>query len=304
MCNYLSPIVKTEHIKKHTISDIIEILGENPQYDGLHIHISKNKFKEIPISYPFKSDNFTLLCVGSGEINFQLNLLKYSVKKNEAIVIVPNSVVQVLQISSDLEIIAISFTLDFLLKNAFNKTDLDALNFLMTKNISKLLFNNDELTVIKNITLLIKTKLNDNFLYKNESILHAFNLLMYELATIYSNQINSSKKSISRQEELTLRFFRILEDNFKSERTVQFYAEILCVTPGHLSKVLKAVSGKTTSQLIDDVVIMEACILLNNPSLTIAQVANELQFSDQSFFGKFFKKQIGISPSKYRNLKS
>jgi AraC-like DNA-binding protein len=296
--------VKTEHIKKHTISDIIEILGENPQYDGLHIHISKNKFKEIPISYPFKSDNFTLLCVGSGEINFQLNLLKYSVKKNEAIVIVPNSVVQVLQISSDLEIIAISFTLDFLLKNAFNKTDLDALNFLMTKNISKLLFNNDELTVIKNITLLIKTKLNDNFLYKNESILHAFNLLMYELATIYSNQINSSKKSISRQEELTLRFFRILEDNFKSERTVQFYAEILCVTPGHLSKVLKAVSGKTTSQLIDDVVIMEACILLNNPSLTIAQVANELQFSDQSFFGKFFKKQIGISPSKYRNLKS
>lgn len=296
--------MKTAHIKKHTISDIIEILGENPQYDGLHIHISKNKFKESPISYPFRSDNFTFICICNGELNFQLNLLKYSVKKNEAIVVVPNSVVQVLEISSELEIMTISFSLDFLLKNAFNKTDLDALNFLMTKNISKLILDSQEIAVVKNISHLIKTKLNDKLLFKNEIILHGFNLLMYELASIYKKQINTSEQSFSRQEELTLRFFRILEDNFKSERSVNFYADILCVTPGHLSKVLKEVAGKTASQLIDDVVIMEACILLNNPSITIAQIANELQFSDQSFFGKYFKNQIGISPSKYRNLKS
>ena len=92
----------------------------------------------------------------------------------------------------------------------------------------------------------------------------------------------------------------ILNENFKTERSVQFYADTLYMTSGHLSKVLKQVSGKTAGQLIDDAVIMEAKILLAAPELTVAQVANELQFSDQSFFGKYFKKHTGLPPSKFR----
>ena len=97
---------------------------------------------------------------------------------------------------------------------------------------------------------------------------------------------------------------KILENNFKKERSVQFYADKLFVTTGHLTKVLKDVGGKTAGELIDDAVIMEARILLANPSLTITQVADELQFTDQSIFGKFFKKKIGSSPSKYRKDKT
>ncbi|MGX1023935.1 AraC family transcriptional activator of pobA [Psychroflexus sp. MBR-150] len=293
-------MLENKQIKKHTIYDIIEILGEKPQHEGLHIHTSKNKFKEVPLSYPFRFDNYAVLLVVSGKIKLQLNILKYEVQKNEIIVIVPNTVTHILEISQELEVIEISFTLDFLLKNVFNKTEIEVFNFLIAKNIFKLVLNKKELSIFKTITKFLQGKMDDAFYYKDEIILHTFNLLMYELATIYKKQITTYKTSLSRQEELTLRFFRILEENFKSERTVQFYADILCVTSGHLSKVLKKVSGKTASQLIDEVVTIEARNLLANSSLTIAQIADELQFSDQSSFGKYFKKNTGISPSAYR----
>ncbi|WNW02394.1 AraC family transcriptional regulator [Tenacibaculum sp. HL-MS23] len=97
-----------------------------------------------------------------------------------------------------------------------------------------------------------------------------------------------------------IRFLDLLNENFKSERSVQFYADVLCITSGYLSKVLKEVSGKTANQLIDEAVILEAKLLLNNPILSISEIAENLQFSDQSFFGKFFKKHTGLSPTAFR----
>lgn len=288
-------------IIKHTINDLLEILGETQQFEGLHIHISKDKFVKIPLTYPFRTDNYVVIFVVSGNLTFQLNLLKFNIQKKESIIILPNIITQILEMSSKLEIIAVSFNLDFLLNNVYSKTEVATLNFLITKNIPTLKFNDKELKYFKTLAELLQSKSSSNILYQNEIILHAFNLFLYELATIYKKQIITEKVHFSRQEELSLRFFSILQENFKTERSVQFYADTLFVTPGYLSKVLKEVSGNTTSQLIDNIVIMEARILLANPSLTISQISDELQFSNQSFFGKFFKKHIGISLLKYRN---
>ena len=79
-----------------------------------------------------------------------------------------------------------------------------------------------------------------------------------------------------------------------------FYAGILHVTPKYLSKTVKEITGKTCGEMIDEMVVIEAKALLNDTSLTIGQVADELHFSDQFFFSKYFKKQTGISPFGYR----
>ena len=126
---------------------------------------------------------------------------------------------------------------------------------------------------------------------------------MYHYASLLKIQFPNLEANLTRQEKLALRFLKLLNENFKQERTVQFYADILCLTPGYLSKVLKIISKKTASQLIDEAVIMEAKLLLKNQTLSISEVANELQFSDQSFFGKYFKKHTGYSPSKFREIK-
>ena len=78
------------------------------------------------------------------------------------------------------------------------------------------------------------------------------------------------------------------------------YADRLCISPKHMSMVVKKVSGRTASDWIDDYVILQAKQMLRSSSLTIQEVSRELNFSNQSFFGKYFKKHVGMSPSEYR----
>jgi AraC-like DNA-binding protein len=81
---------------------------------------------------------------------------------------------------------------------------------------------------------------------------------------------------------------------------VRFYGEALNVTPKYLTETVKEINGKSAGAVIDDFVILEAKLLLEKPENTIAQVADLLNFSDQSFFGKYFKRITGISPKEFK----
>ncbi len=90
--------------------------------------------------------------------------------------------------------------------------------------------------------------------------------------------------------------------SFNEQRNVQYYANELNVNPKYLTQTVKEVSGKSAGELIDDFVIQEAKLLLTDSSLSISEVGDILHFSDQSFFGKFFKRHTGFSPSEFRKV--
>lgn len=100
----------------------------------------------------------------------------------------------------------------------------------------------------------------------------------------------------SRQEELFDKFIAIIRQYCSTEHGIKFYAEKLFVTPQYLSKVVKDVSGKSASVWIIEFVLLEAKALLTHTNLTIQEVSFNLGFADQSSFGKFFKKNTGMSP--------
>lgn len=104
----------------------------------------------------------------------------------------------------------------------------------------------------------------------------------------------------SRKTELFHRFLELLVHNFQQERSVKFYAERLFVSPKYLGVVVKDVSGKYANKIIDDWVIAEARNLLKYTDLSIQQVSQQLNFPNQSFFGKYFKKHTGMSPLEFR----
>jgi AraC-like DNA-binding protein len=93
---------------------------------------------------------------------------------------------------------------------------------------------------------------------------------------------------------------KLLREHVKEQRSVNFYADMLYVTPKHLSMCVKEITGKTCGEIIDEMVVAEAKALLHNSELTIGRVADELNFSDQYFFSKYFKKRTGMSPMNYR----
>ncbi|WP_298367115.1 helix-turn-helix domain-containing protein [uncultured Lutibacter sp.] len=295
--------MRNSEIKKLTVNDFIEILGEEPQPEGLFVYISE-KNEEIPFTFPFKSPDYSLVHIISGSIKLRVNLISKTLSKNETISLSPKNVIQILEMSTDLQFININFSTDFILESFLSKTGVEAFDYFTVSNTPKL-----KLTDNEGETLLTLTKLLRHFnklkkaVFKKEIVKNIFGTIMYSYAELFKRHYPDMKVELTRQEELAFRFWKILEENATTERTVKFYADALCVTTGHLSKTLKQLTGKTASQLIDDSVIMEARLLLENPQYSIAQIAENLNFSDQSFFGKYFKKHIGLSPSQYRNEK-
>ena len=106
--------------------------------------------------------------------------------------------------------------------------------------------------------------------------------------------------NLSRREEIVNNFLQLLLNNCKEEHEVSFYAEKLSITPQYLSLVLKDITGKTANSIIDEAIMSEAKILIRSQDYSIQQIADILHFSDQSSFGKFFKKHTGVSPVEYK----
>jgi len=99
---------------------------------------------------------------------------------------------------------------------------------------------------------------------------------------------------------LHIRFHELISEHIREERSVRFYAAKLFVTPKYLTEIVKEVTGKTAGELIDEMVMKEAKLLLADPSISVMEVAGILHFSDQFFFRKFFKRHLGQTPSEYR----
>jgi|GEM_PF-4945695 len=106
----------------------------------------------------------------------------------------------------------------------------------------------------------------------------------------------------NRQREIYFSFFRLASENFKKERTLAFYADRLAITARHLSSVVKKQSGLSACEILDNMVIQQTKNILLNTSLTVAQIADQLSFSDQVNFGKFFKRHTGRSPKIFRQI--
>ena len=103
----------------------------------------------------------------------------------------------------------------------------------------------------------------------------------------------------NRTDELFNRFVVLLREHCRTQRSVEFYAAQMGITPKYLSLILKKKSGRNASKLIDEAVVYEAKRLLKYSGLSIGEISDNLNFTSQSFFGKYFKQRVGVSPSRY-----
>ena len=139
--------------------------------------------------------------------------------------------------------------------------------------------------------------------YQGEVVRTLLEALFYETLGLYLSHWSSveNTKEMKRRDALFYSFICIVEENFRTERSVSFYADKLCISPKHLSATIKEASGRTASEWIESYVILEAKTLLRNTGLTIQEVSTKLNFTNQSFFGKYFKHLTGQSPRAFRS---
>lgn len=128
-------------------------------------------------------------------------------------------------------------------------------------------------------------------------LLHA---MMYEFCDIFLPKLLSAAPSYTPAEHIFKRFVHLLEENTPLHRDVSWYADRLCVSPKHLSAVSKRCSGEAASALIRSFTLKCLKRLLRDPSKSIKEVSCEAGFDNISFFGKYVKRELGMSPRQYR----
>ncbi|MBP3228319.1 MAG: AraC family transcriptional regulator [Bacteroidaceae bacterium] len=135
--------------------------------------------------------------------------------------------------------------------------------------------------------------------YRTQLVRTQLLALIYEIAGI-RRRAAVARQPASRSEFIFRDFLRLLEQHFRRERAVDFYAAELCISPKHLAHAVRRVSHQTPSRWIDNYVVREARRLLRDTTMSVKEVALALHFPNQSFFGTYFKSHTGQSPSAYR----
>lgn len=125
-------------------------------------------------------------------------------------------------------------------------------------------------------------------------------MLMWIFSTIPDTYI-SAAQSYTRKQQIFHKFMYLVHEHAVQMHQVSFYAEQLCISPRYLNNITGTYSdGKTPKTLIDEQLTAELKVLLNNPALSIAEIAAACNFPDSSYLSRFFKKNTGLSPKEFR----
>ncbi|MFR7407687.1 MAG: helix-turn-helix domain-containing protein [Bacteroides stercoris] len=126
------------------------------------------------------------------------------------------------------------------------------------------------------------------------------NFLLLQITEIFHSQNVHPAGRVRRSDALFRLFRKLLAENYRKVHDLQFYADSLNVFQTYLSRVVRQISGKTVNNYITEALYRDARRLLVFTDLTVKEIAEQLGFSDQSSFGKFFKKKSGTSPANFR----
>ena len=135
--------------------------------------------------------------------------------------------------------------------------------------------------------------------FRTEMVNLQLQIFVLDMWNIFSKEIE--KRSVTNQKgALFERFLQLVGEHCMDEREVDFYAGKLCITPKYLTEVCKKSSAKSASEWIQNYTTQRLIILLENKQLGFTEIADILHFSSPSFFSRYVRKVLGVSPSEYR----
>ena len=239
------------------------------------------------------------LCM-EGSMRASINLIDYDIKPNDLITLIPGTIIQFQERTERVKLSFIGFSSSCLerinlvqkLYSSYPKISQNPIIELKPDITS---YFNDFFTLVSRITYDEET-----FNMSSDMIEATLNFLIAGINMVYTDYV-PIEQSHTRKEELCKELVQCIIENYTQERKAQFYADKLGVSQQHLSTTVKLVTGKNVLDMISYVVIMDAKSKLKSTNMTIQEIAYSLNFSNASFFGKYFKRFVGMSPAEYRH---
>lgn len=243
------------------------------------------------------------ILVLSGTASLSINYKTYQLFPSRLILLSASHLFNFENCSSDFECIFLFVTRDF--TDEMDSTD------MVYKRIryEVITFRNPTIQISKTESCSLERRLknlgealeNEGHLYYKEVILNALIAFYLDLSHIIDQQKELFERTgETRQEYIMKKFIELLALYYHQEHKVDFYATRLNLSSHYLTLVVKRITGQSVSDFIFEMLYSEARNLLTNSKLSIQEISMKLNFSDQSAFGKFFKRRSGISAANYR----
>ncbi len=285
------------NIKDTDIQRAKRLNGEN--FIGNDILITNMRDMPIPDGARRMNFIFITLCT-RGEARYTVDTQEQTVKKNDVIIISERHVVADYKKSPDIDGMCVIMSVKFFYETISSVGDISVM-FLFSKNHPVVSLTEKEVDTFTGYFEMLRSKVADTQNHFRRELARTIMLTMfYEMSNvIYRVQQDNSRRH-TRADVIFTRFLHLVEENFKRERRVGWYAEQLCITPKYLSETVKSVSRRTPNEWIDRYVTFELRIQLRNFTKSIKEIAVDMNFPNQSFLGKYFKEHVGMSPSEYR----
>ncbi len=256
--------------------------------------------RHFSVKYPHRHDFFEVLYLLKGSGYHVIDTNKYEIKPPCVFFMSPGQAHK-LELSNDIEGFIFIFTADFYLLNRSNQNTLIEFPFFYTihqDNPPLLLENENDIRFLDSLFRQGIAEIRDAGESNTEMLRSILDLILTTCAARYQvteNLLNKGKGQI-----LVKRFFHLVEENHQKNLSMSDYSGMIGITPNHLTQTVKLLTGKTSSQIVKAKQLLEIKRLLVHTNLSVSEIANQLNFEDQSYFTKFFKRETGFTPFQYR----
>lgn len=272
------------HIPKLFASDTHLRTGETTLSEGLGIPLS------------FGQSYLTLLICLSGCAHFTLNFKAHAIRPDNVLVLSEDSIAMLKRRSRGFKVFFILLPKDFSAELAYH---LPNSLFLFLHNNPHCIPSQNDKALLSGWLMQLKDMTLCSAGYQRIMLRNQLQNFFLKIADSIPTQ-HCKNRDLSRKEILGWRFWELLGKHCTQHRAVQFYADRLSITPFYLSQLTKEIFNETPKGLIDRQVTLEIKARLLYSSLAMGQIADELNFVDPSYLGRYFKRQTGLSLSHYR----
>ncbi len=290
----------------NTLTDIsIEnLLGQDiPELVGYNKDIAMlSNFDDMKLlSHPARLKATTVLVCLHGQIDCSINLKRFRITENHLLVNFSSDIIQI-HSTDNIAGYAILLSEDYLQQLQIDFR-LRAQSYIGLRGNGPIRVPYEELACLKPYYTLFRKNMEDGNPDVIKGLVHALSHTILSMVRRFQKvHHGGDTKDASRAQQIFDKFMMMLHAYHDRERSIQFYADKMCLTPKYISGAIKAYSGKCASEWINNYVVLEAKMMLRYTTMTIQQISNNLNFPTQSAFGKYFKQQVGISPKQYRAL--
>ena len=286
---------KSENIPVYSLHNFSLEEGESQQFQ-VEVFDANRHFA---VKYPHRHDFFEVLYLSKGSGFHVIDGNKYEIKPPCVFFMSPGQAHKI-EVSHDIEGYIFIFTAEFYLINKSNQNRLFEFPFFFTvrqDNPPLLLENRNDVFFLESLFEKGIAELQKGEEYSIELLRSLLDLFLTSSASLYKNDENILK---GKGHIVVKKFFQLVEENYDKNISVAEYADKMALTPNHLTQTVNQLTGKTSSQIIKSKQILEIKRLLVHTNLSVTEISHRLNFPDQSYFARFFKREVGISPLQYR----